>query len=260
MYNVIVSELSKDDCFVSKDSCALSISNASHLDNKPMFFLPDPGSGDGLKLQSDLHSQPGGGAFPSTGYRLDPDIFSSSIKFDGSAPGIEFSDIQKTSVALPDTTNFSNGDGDPSAGLFALTNMEWSDLELDLMNVHMDTGPFKDQSIGDSSMGFVDSRLPDAVDSHFNDISLDGHQLPLDINPDDWLNMNNSSAPVFSFNGSSSSTGTGQYPNEEYLMMPRPSSDTLDLFNIDESELYMTPDLSAVMAFEKLIEAQTSKT
>lgn len=261
MYNVVVSELSKDDCFVSKDSCDIGLSNASQLDNKPMFFLPEPSPGDGLKLQSEPHSHPGAGVFASAGYRLDSDVYSSSIKFDGSvmsAPDIEFPDIQKTvqSAGLPETT-FANGDADPSGGLFALTNMEWSDLELDLMNVHMDTGSFKEQSLGESSMGFVESRLPDLVDSHFTDISLDSHQLPLDMNTEDWLNMNGSSAPVFSFSGPSSSAA--QYANDEYLMMPRPT-DALDLFNIDESELYMTPDLSTVMAFEKMIEAQTSKT
>lgn len=259
MYNVIiVSELSNDGCFVPKDSCTAGTSNtASHLDNKPMFFLPEQSPGDGLKLQSELHSQPGADVFDSAGYTLDNDSFSSSIKFDPCsamhAPGIEFSDIQKTSQE----TFAANGDTDPSEGLFALTNMEWSDLELDLMNVNMETGSFKDQSVGESTMGFVPSRLPDP--SMFNDVGLDGHSLPLDINTEDWLDINNSSAPAFSFSSGPSSS-TAQYnTNDEYLMMPRPT-DTLDLFSIDDSELYMTPDLSTVMAFEKMLEAQTSKT
>lgn len=219
----------------------LKDSSVADNDDKPMFFLPDSDVSDlisGLQMDSSTYSAVG------NSFLFDSRTLAASSNSSLPVEYARCNDIQGMDMCIAKSEASSvNGslNAADGGGLFAFGNMEWSDLDLDLMSAQMD---------------IVQSSLDDTYKANKN--------FDLGISDIDWLSRNSDvAAPVAATSACPSqsvvASSAAPFPGNEYLPLLRPGEE-LDFFNCDGSDPFGTADLTMMMNFETLLGAQVSKT
>lgn len=208
-------------------------------DDKHMFFLPDSDCSDiAAGPEIDISTFP----TASNVYPFNSRSAAALSKLGNSLPvqHAVCNNIQKMDLcfATPETT-CANGNFDATDGLFG--NMEWSDLDLDLMTSQVDS----DQSLLD------------------NNAYRENRNFELNVSDADWMGGSSDMVPPTfpSMHPSQNSALSSVMPcsGNDYLSLLRPG-DELDFFNCNKSDPFMSADLSMMIGFEMLADGEVSKT
>lgn len=208
-------------------------------DDKRMFFLPDSDCSDlasGPEIDMSTFST-AGNTFPFNSRTAA--AFSKS----GNSLPVQHTvcdNVQKMDLCFvtPEPT-CTNGNFDAIDSLFG--NMEWSDLDLDIMTSQMDSGQ---------------SLLDNAYRSNRN--------FDLDVSDVDWMGGSGDAVPPPTFapaypSQNAALSSVAPYSGSDYLSLIRQGEEQ-DFLYRNKSDPFLSADLSTMIGFEMLADGETSKT